>query len=159
MFAWVSPTGLIRLWASCQVYNKVVRVELLPAFIEDNPTYLTLIVAYLPMNVWCTTINMLVQIYFIIVHKFFNDKENNSETTFQAFWQCWYEICSTETKPPVREARQESEGQISNNMSDSLINIPAQDSFSSSVNRWTQGERRLTDRIIGGNSDSVLHRH
>lgn len=72
--------------------------------------------------------------------------ENNETTSAitqrhnQEFWngpRPWYQICSTETKPPVREARQEAEGQISGNMSDSLINIPARDSFSSSVNNWT----------------------
>lgn len=50
-------------------------------------------------------------------------------------------MCFTETKPPVWEARWEAEGQISSNMSDSLINIPAWDSFSSSVNRWNAGRQ------------------
>lgn len=37
-------------------------------------------------------------------------------------------------------------------MSDSLINIPAQDSFSCSVNRWMQGDRRPVDGTIGRES-------
>lgn len=51
------------------------------------------------------------------------------------------------TCPRRREEGGEVEGQIFSNMSDSLINIPAWDSFGSSVNRWTQADRRLTIQI------------
>lgn len=95
---------------------------------------------------WTITLNVA----HLTTIKFHTLKKKFGRGKFQTVSESWYWICSAETKPPVWEAHRESEGQISGNMSGSMINIPAGLSFSCSVNRWTQGERRLSDRIIGG---------
>lgn len=59
-------------------------------------------------------------------------------------------IFHPQNEPSVWEAWWKAEVQISNKMSDSMINIPAQVSFSNSVNRWMQEERRIIRTIIGG---------